>query len=77
MLHGVGLLNFNKLGFIDGTLEAPNTKKKPNEYALWKKCNKMIISWFVHSVTPELTPSVMLANTALPVWEDFREIFTR
>ncbi|TQE13989.1 hypothetical protein C1H46_000411 [Malus baccata] len=54
----------NKISFIDGMLKGPSPNKKPTEYALWDHCNKMILSWFVQSVTPDLALSVIFADTA-------------
>lgn len=40
----------SKQGFIDGTTIMPSTIDKPNEYASWKKCKDMILSWIlIHS----------------------------
>jgi len=33
----------SKLGFVDGTLKAPFTNDKLEEYVAWKKCNNMVL----------------------------------
>jgi len=41
----------SKLGFIDGTTTMPSATAKPDNYAAWKKCNDMILSWILNSLT--------------------------
>jgi hypothetical protein len=60
----------NKLGFIHGTIQIPSAKSQPNDYASWKRCNDMILSWILNSITPELANSVIYSTIALEVWED-------
>ena len=67
----------NKLGFIDGTVQISSAKSKPDEYASWKRCNDMILSWILNSITPELADSVIYSTTALEVWEDLRDHFSQ
>ncbi|KAB2620843.1 hypothetical protein D8674_039878 [Pyrus ussuriensis x Pyrus communis] len=40
----------NKLGFVDGTLKVLDEKKNPDNYASWKRCNDVIVSWILNSV---------------------------
>ncbi|XP_020270654.1 LOW QUALITY PROTEIN: uncharacterized protein LOC109845793 [Asparagus officinalis] len=49
----------SKLGFIDGTTTMPSATAKPDEYASWKKCNDMILSWILNSLTQDLADSQM------------------
>ncbi|KAL7125622.1 hypothetical protein ABFS83_14G129500 [Erythranthe nasuta] len=41
------------------------------------RANHMLISWFSHSVSPDLVPNVLFAPTAQHVWEDFRALFSQ
>ncbi|XP_073119563.1 uncharacterized protein [Henckelia pumila] len=52
MIHA--LTTKNKIGFIDGSIESPSETENPKEFALWNHCNNMILSWFTHSVEPDL-----------------------
>ena len=63
----------SKLGFIDGTITAPDAKTEPNDCASWKNCNDIILSWILNSLTPDLADSVIFSNTAQEVWEDLRD----
>ena len=63
----------SKLGFIDGTTTMPSATTKPDDYASWKKCNDMVLSWILNSLTQDLVGSVIFSTTAQEVWEDLRD----
>ncbi|KAG5538687.1 hypothetical protein RHGRI_019298 [Rhododendron griersonianum] len=67
----------NKLGFIDGTITAPFAKNKPDDHAMWKRCNDMILSWILNSLTPDLADNVIYSTTTQEVWEDLRDRFSQ
>jgi hypothetical protein len=67
----------SKLGFIDRTTTMPSATAKPDEYASWKKCNDMILSWILNSLTQDLADSVIFSTTAQEVWEDLRDRFSQ
>jgi len=67
----------NKLGFIDGTIQMPSAKSQLDDHALWKRCNDMILSWILNSITPELASSVIYSTTTQEVWEDLRNRFSQ
>ena len=75
MIHA--LTAKNKLGFINGSIEPPLATTHPVEFALWNQCNSMILSWFAHSVEPDLAKGVAHARSAQQVWEDFRDQFSQ
>ena len=56
----------SKLGFIDGTVNA-SMAITPLEKKAWSKCNSMIFSWILNSVSPHLTASVIYRDTAFKV----------
>uniref|UniRef100_A0A2N9E1K2 Retrotransposon Copia-like N-terminal domain-containing protein n=1 Tax=Fagus sylvatica TaxID=28930 RepID=A0A2N9E1K2_FAGSY len=53
----------NKIGFINGTITAPNDETLPS-FNLWTRCNTMVISWILNSVSKDIASSVIYANTA-------------
>jgi len=53
------------LGFIDGTVQIPPAKSQPNHYASGKRCNDMILSWILNSISPELANSVIYSTTTI------------
>ncbi|RVW31814.1 Retrovirus-related Pol polyprotein from transposon TNT 1-94 [Vitis vinifera] len=67
----------SKLGFIDGTTTMPSATDKPDEHASWKKCNDMILSWILNSLSQDLADSVIFSTTAQEVWEDLRDRFSQ
>ncbi|KAL3511008.1 hypothetical protein ACH5RR_030409 [Cinchona calisaya] len=75
MIHA--LTAKNKLGFIDGLLQAPSQEEKPTEFALWNQCNSLILSWLTHSVETDMAEGVIHAKTAYQVWSDFKDQFSQ
>jgi hypothetical protein len=60
MIHA--LTAKNKVGFINGTIQPPSETEQPTEYALWNRCNSMILSWLAHSVEHDLAKAVVHAK---------------
>lgn len=52
----------NKLGFIDGTLPAPATTDVA--WNLWNRCNDMVTSWLLNSLSKSIADSVLYSKTA-------------
>ena len=67
----------SKLGFVDGTLKAPSTKDKLEEYAAWKKCHYMVLSWIFNSLITDIIDSVIFYDTAYEFWEDLQNRFSQ
>ncbi|KAM1575047.1 hypothetical protein ACFX10_031510 [Malus domestica] len=67
----------NKLGFVDGTLEAPDEKTKPNDFASWKRCNVMIVSWILNSVEQTIHDSIVYYTTPQAIWQDLEDRFSQ
>ncbi|GLU11356.1 hypothetical protein SLE2022_281110 [Rubroshorea leprosula] len=65
----------NKMGFVDGTLRKPEIDS-PN-YASWKKCNSMVLSWILNTISKELHDSVAYVDSAREVWNDLQERFSQ
>ncbi|KAM1017674.1 hypothetical protein ACFX2A_048208 [Malus domestica] len=63
----------NKLGFMDGSIEAP--PETDAKYSLWKRCNDMVLSWMVSSIGNILMSSVLYTNSPAEIWEDLKERF--
>ena len=73
MIHA--LIAKNKVGFTDGSIQSPLEIEQPVEYALWNRCNNMILSWLAHSVEHDLAKTVVHAKTVHQVWQDFKDQF--
>ncbi|KAI3712580.1 hypothetical protein L1987_71139 [Smallanthus sonchifolius] len=48
----------NKLGFVDGTVVRPTSS--PN-LELWKRCNNMVISWILNTLSSDISESKSLS----------------
>lgn len=55
----------NKLGLIDGRI-SQSTSYSPY-YAYWERCNDMVKTWIINSVSREIATSVMCLKTAKEV----------
>ena len=66
----------NKIGFVNGVIEQPQDEFSP-AYNAWVRCNTMVISWLLNSLSKEITSSVIYANTTKEIWEDLRERFAQ
>uniref|UniRef100_A0A803QH45 Retrotransposon gag domain-containing protein n=1 Tax=Cannabis sativa TaxID=3483 RepID=A0A803QH45_CANSA len=56
----------NKTPFLEGTLPQP----PPNDslFGSWIRCNQMVMSWILHSVSPEIKSSIMYLDTVAEMW---------
>ncbi|XP_074367095.1 uncharacterized protein LOC141707685 isoform X2 [Apium graveolens] len=64
-----------KLGIIDGTL--PKPLPTSTMYPLWFRCNDMVLSWLLNSMTIEIRNSVAYFSTAKRIWEDLAVRFSQ
>lgn len=62
----------NKFGFVDGSLTAPTT---PDDLVNWQRCNDLVGSWFLNSITPDIRSNLMYSTTARAIWLDLSECF--
>ncbi|XP_073275485.1 uncharacterized protein [Primulina huaijiensis] len=63
----------NKSSFVDGTSVCPSVEDLL--YSAWIRCNSMVISWILNSVSREIADSLMYIATAREVWIDLRDRF--
>ncbi|XP_016724847.1 uncharacterized protein [Gossypium hirsutum] len=71
----VALLTKNKLGFVDG-----DSKKKAYTEELqsqWERCNAIVLSWILNSVSKELSAGILFTSSATLVWKDLKERFDK
>ncbi|XP_075491465.1 uncharacterized protein LOC142529734 [Primulina tabacum] len=62
-----------KISFVDGTSVRPSVEDLL--YGAWIRCNSMIISWILNSVSREIADSLMYIATAHEIWIDLRDRF--
>ncbi|KAH9725530.1 protein kinase domain-containing protein [Citrus sinensis] len=63
----------NKMGFVNGTILKPEGP----EAAEWERCNDMVLSWLLNSISPDIANSVIYADTAKEVWDDLYNHFSQ
>ncbi|KAK4837536.1 hypothetical protein QYF36_006272 [Acer negundo] len=49
----------------------------PEGYGAWSRCNDMVHSWIVNTLSPKISDSVIYYSTANEVWEDLCEQFSQ
>ncbi|XP_019238637.1 PREDICTED: uncharacterized protein LOC109218721 [Nicotiana attenuata] len=65
----------NKLGFIDGTCPAPTIIS--NEYQPWTRCNNMVTSWLLNSLSKDIGDSVIYSKSTKELWTSLEHRFGR
>ncbi|KAF5819826.1 putative RNA-directed DNA polymerase [Helianthus annuus] len=65
----------NKIGFIDGSC----TKSKDNDVLAkqWDRCNSVVITWILNSVSEELYMGQVFSKLASEVWADLKETYDK
>ncbi|KAM2220643.1 hypothetical protein ACFX1S_019828 [Malus domestica] len=65
----------NKLGLVDGTIDPSAETDK--QFALWQRCNDMVLAWILNSVHEDIAISVSYYTSAADVWADLRDRFSQ
>ncbi|KAM2634977.1 hypothetical protein EV1_025388 [Malus domestica] len=65
----------NKLGLVDETVDPP--VKTDKQFALWQRCNDMVLAWILNSVHEDIASSVSYYTSATDVWADLRDRFSQ
>ncbi|KAF5447720.1 hypothetical protein F2P56_033249, partial [Juglans regia] len=66
----------NKTGFVDGTFSQPQNQSDPL-YILWFRCNNIVLSWILNSLTREIAANVISTSIAEEVWRNLKTRFTQ
>ncbi|KAH7857695.1 hypothetical protein Vadar_015479 [Vaccinium darrowii] len=64
----------NKLGFVDGSVQQPG-ENEVKEKSKWERCNDLVASWILNSVSDDIRSSILYAHTARAIWIDLSERF--
>jgi len=59
-----------KTDFVDGSIQR-YASNHPLQ-AAWRRCNNMVISWLVHSVSPSIRQSIFWMDNARDIWKDLK-----
>ncbi|KAJ0596006.1 putative RNA-directed DNA polymerase [Helianthus annuus] len=65
----------NKFGFINGKCEKP----KDNDVlaAQWDRCNSVVLTWLLNSISEELFLGQVFSKLASEVWTDLKETYDK
>ncbi|XP_074298405.1 uncharacterized protein LOC141629278 [Silene latifolia] len=63
----------NKIGFIDGTI--PKLAESHQQRKNWQRCNDIVFSWILNSVSPDIAKSILYSATVEIAWKDLEERF--
>ena len=71
----MSLISNNKIGFIDGTIEAPNSTK--SLFPTWQRANMLVVSWILKVVSQSIAQSIICMDSAFDIWNDLKEMFSQ
>ncbi|KAE8725286.1 hypothetical protein F3Y22_tig00009003pilonHSYRG00075 [Hibiscus syriacus] len=71
----IALLTKNKLGFIDGDCTRGDFGELLQSQ--WDRCNAIVLSWILNTVSVDLSAGLVFAYTAAHVWNDLKEQFSK
>ena len=60
----------NKLVFIDGSCVKP---VDPSQSRQWQRCDDMVTSWILNSLTKEIADSVEYVNNSSELWKELED----
>lgn len=63
----------NKLGFIDGMISKPSADHR--DYGYWSRCNDMVATWIMNSVSKKIGQSLLFISTAEGIWQKLMSRF--
>lgn len=71
----ISLQTKNKLGFINGSCPRP-ALAQPTLHP-WERCNAIVLSWIMNSVSKEILSGIIYCTDASNVWVDLKEMFDK
>jgi hypothetical protein len=66
----------NKLAFVDGSLPQPSIDAGA-EHHTWVRCNNIILSWILNSISKEIADSIIYIDSCHGMWLDLKEHFSQ
>ncbi|XP_075080416.1 uncharacterized protein LOC142165925 [Nicotiana tabacum] len=68
-----GLSVKNKLGFINGECRQPNPSSP--QFRQWERCDNIVTSWILNSLSKEIADSVEYANDVVEIWKELEDSY--
>ncbi|XP_006586460.1 uncharacterized protein [Glycine max] len=65
----------NKVEFVNGKALEP--LKSDRTYGAWSRCNNIVVSWLVHSVSISIRQSVLWMDRAEEIWNDLKSRYAQ
>lgn len=65
----------NKFKFVDGSIEVPD--EHDLNRAAWERCNNLVHTWIINSISPSIAQSVVFIENAMDMWNDLKDRFMR
>lgn len=63
----------NKIAFVDDSL--PRPPETDPSFRIWSRCNSMVKSWILNSVSKQIYKSILRFNDAAAIWKDLMTRF--
>ncbi|XP_071727921.1 uncharacterized protein [Rutidosis leptorrhynchoides] len=67
----------NKKGFIDGTCKRSDYEKDDVLANQWHRCNSIILTWILTSISDELYLRQIFSNSSVTVWQKLKETYDK
>lgn len=79
-IHGIDLCSLywvrkNKVEFVNWSIQQPTLNHVL--HSAWKKCNNIIVSCLVHSVSPSIRQSILWMDDALDIWKNLKSCYSQ
>jgi len=65
----------NKFKFVDGSIPIP--EEDDLNYAAWERCNNLVHTWIINSISPSIAQSVVFIDNVVDIWNDLKDRFMR
>jgi hypothetical protein len=65
----------NTLGFINGNIPVPDSDDLL--HSAWERCNHLVQSWIINSLSEFVAQIVVFYDPALEIWHDLHERFSK
>ncbi|XP_070035534.1 uncharacterized protein [Nicotiana tomentosiformis] len=69
VMHGLSVKN--KLGFISG--ECKSLEPQSQRFRQWERCDDMVTSWILNSLSKDIADSVEYANNVVELWIELED----
>ena len=65
----------NKVKFVDGSV--PEPPKTDQTHGAWRRCNNMVVSWIVHSVSTSIRQNILWMDKTEEIWRDQKSRYSQ